>query len=123
MPADLLPAHLRAPKCRRCGQFVGLDEDELAIRHDTRSAGGLAVRCEGSFLPPAGEPPCLPSCTPVGTIGWPVPYERDKPHASTRVCNSPAHQEAASAWVHGITGHDGVFRTFARARRESGKLW
>ena len=70
-------------------------------------------------LPPHGDPPCMPSCRAVGTIGWPVPYERGKPHASTVVCDSPSHQDEARAWVHGITGHAGVFRSFAEARAEA----
>jgi hypothetical protein len=62
------------------------------------------------------EPPCLPTCRPVGTIGWPSRPSRDEAHASTVVCDSPSHQDGAREWVRGITGHAGVFRSFAEAR-------
>jgi hypothetical protein len=101
-------------RCRVCGKQVRLRADETAGRHDQ---AGQA--CPGTGLPPYGDPPCGPACRAVGTIGWPVPYERGKPHASTRVCDSPSHQDEARAWVHGITGHAGVFCSFAEARREA----
>jgi hypothetical protein len=102
-------------RCRVCAKPVRLRADETAGHH----AGKPGRPCPGVGHPPAGEPPCLPTCRPVGTVGWPVPYERGKPHASTHVCDSPSHQDQAAAWVHGITGHAGVFRTFAQARQES----
>lgn len=108
-------------KCRICGKPVRLRADGTVGRHDDPRArdDDRPIRtCPGTGLPPHGDPPCLPTCRPVGTIGWPVPYKRGKPHASTHVCDSPSHQDAARAWVHGITGHAGVFRTFAEARKE-----
>lgn len=107
-------------RCRVCAKTVRLRSDATAPAHDDKT--GQA--CPGAGLPPHGDPPCPPSCQAVGTIGWPVPFERTKPnerpkpHASTSVCNSPDHQDQARAWVHGITGHAGVFRTFAEARQE-----
>lgn len=101
-------------RCRVCGRPARLRADGLAGRHRDQS-GHL---CPGTALPPHGEPPCLPTCRPVGTIGYPVPYEPGKPHASTHVCDSPSHQDEAAAWVHAITGNAGVFRTFAQARKE-----
>ena len=101
-------------RCRVCGKTVRLRADDTAGRHDDESGR----QCPGTGLPPHGDPPCLPTCRMVGTIGWPVPYEREKPHASTHVCDSPSHQDEARAWVHGLTGHAGVFRTFAEARQE-----
>lgn len=99
-------------RCRICGTSVRLRADDTAGRHDAKDGR----QCPGTGLPPHGDPPCLPTCRPVGTIGWPVPYERGKPHASTHVCDSPSHQEEAHAWVHGHTGHAGVFLTFTEAK-------
>jgi len=99
-------------RCRVCGKSVRLRDDETAGKHD----GKTGRQCPGTGLPPVGDPPCLPTCRAVGTIGWPVPYERGKPHASTHVCDSPSHQDEASRWVYERTGHAGVFRTFAEAR-------
>jgi hypothetical protein len=99
-------------RCRVCAKSVRLRDDETAGRHADRTGR----QCPGTGLPPAGDPPCLPTCRPVGTIGWPVPYERGKPHASARVCDSPSHQDETRAWVYERTGHAGVFRTFAEAR-------
>lgn len=55
-----------------------------------------------------------------------VKCEQDKPHASTHVCIFPIRQDAATAWLHDITGHEGVSRTLAEActastRAETGK--
>lgn len=102
-------------RCRVCAKPVRLRADETAGRHD----GGYGVQCPGTGLPPAGDPPCPPSCRPVGTVGWPLTPERGEAHASTVVCDSPSHQEEARAWVHSITGHAGVFRSFAEARQEA----
>ena len=102
-------------RCRVCAKAVRLRDDETAGRHDDKT-GHL---CPGTGLPPHGDPPCTPTCRPVGTIGWPVPYERGKPHASARVCDSPSHQDETRTWVHDLTGHAGIFRTFAEARKET----
>ena len=99
-------------RCRVCAKAVRLRDDETAVLHGDKTGR----TCTGTGHPPAGDPPCLPTCRAVGTIGWPVPYERGKPHASARVCDSPFHQDETSAWVYGITGHAGVLRTFAEAR-------
>lgn len=101
-------------RCRVCAKPVRLRADDTAGQHDDKTGHP----CSGAGLPPAGEPPCLPTCVAIGTIGYPVPYERGKAHASTYVCDSPSHQDQAAAWVHGITGHAGVFRTFAEARKD-----
>jgi hypothetical protein len=102
-------------RCRVCARAVQLRADGTAGRHDDKSGR----ECPGTGHPAAGDPPCLPTCRPVGTIGWPVPLSaRGDAHASTVVCDSPSHQDEARAWVHGITGHAGVFRTFAEARAE-----
>lgn len=61
-------------------------------------------------------PPCTGSCTPVGTVGWPVPYRRGEAHASAQVCDLPRHQAQASRWVEAMTGHPGVFMSFEQAR-------
>lgn len=100
-------------RCRVCAKSVRLRDDETAGRHNDKTGR----QCPGTSLPPAGDPPCVPTCRPVGTVGWPVPYERGKPHASTHVCDSPSHQDEARAWVHERTGNAGVFRTFAEARQ------
>lgn len=100
-------------RCRVCSKPVRLRADDTAGRHDDKAGR----ECTGSGHPPAGDPPCLPTCRPVGTIGWPLTPARGEAHASTRVCDSPSHQDDARAWVHGITGHAGVFRSFAEARR------
>ena len=84
--------------------------------HQARTPAGLTFQCPGTGHPPAGDPPCTPACRPGGTIAWPLDYERGKPHASTHVCDSPSHQAEASQWVQGITGHEGVFRTFEQPR-------
>lgn len=99
-------------RCRVCAKPVRLRADDTAGRHQGQSGRP----CPGAGLPPHGDPPCLPTCRPVGTVGFPVPYEQGKPHASTQVCDSPSHQDEARAWVQAITGHAGVFRTFAEAR-------
>ena len=99
-------------RCRVCAKAVRLRDDETAGRHNDKTGR----QCRGTGLPPAGDPPCPPTCVPVGTIGWPVPYRRGEPHASTVVCDSLSHQEQAHAWVYERTGHAGVFRTFAEAR-------
>ena len=102
-------------RCRVCAKVVRLRDDETAGRHDDKTGR----QCPGTGLPPVGDPPCTPTCRPVGTIG--VPYEQGKPHASTHVCDSPSHQDEARAWVHGITGNAGVFRTFAEARQKASR--
>ena len=106
--------HLNTPRCRVCGGRVRMRADEMAGKH---TADG--VTCRGAGLPVAGEPPCLPACRPVGTIGYPVPYEPGRPHASTVICDSPSHRAEASEWVEGITGHAGVFRAYSGAGRPS----
>lgn len=108
-----------SPRCRVRGNQVRLRADDTAGKHDARSPGGLLVSCPGTGRPPGGEPPCLRACRPAGTMGWPVPCGPGKVHDSTHVCGSPAHQEEAGVWVHGTTGHDGVFRAFAAARAAS----
>ena len=102
-------------RCRVCARSVRLRADETVMGHND----GSNSACPGSHLPPHGDPPCPPTCRPVGTIGWPLKIVRDETHASTVVCDSPSHQDEARAWVHGITGHAGVFRSFAEARAEA----
>jgi hypothetical protein len=97
-------------RCRVCGKSVRVRADGTVGYHNDNSNS----QCPGTGLPPAGDPPCLPSCRPVGTIGWPPEgTRRGEAHASTVVCDSPSHQDEARTWVHGITGHSGVFRSFA----------
>ena len=100
-------------RCRVCAKPVRLRADETAGSHDDRTGR----KCDGIGRPPAGAPPCLPTCRPIGTIGWPLDLHAREACASTIVCDSPSHQDEARAWVHGITGHAGVFRTFADAKR------
>jgi len=101
-------------RCRVCGKAVRLRDDETARAHDEKTGRP----CPGTGLPPHGDPPCTPECEAIGTVGWPIPYQPGKPHASTRVCASEDHQEESREWVHGLTGHAGIFRTFAEARAE-----
>lgn len=105
-------------RCRVCGSAVNVCADGTAGRHTAagRNVTRYGTACPGTGHPPAGEPPCLPTCIPVGTIGWPVPIVRGEAHASAVVCDSPSHQDETRAWVHSITGHAGVFRTFEEAR-------
>lgn len=106
---------MNAPvRFRVCAGPVRLRSDGLAGRHDDKTGR----QCHGSYLPPAGDPPCLPACVAIGTIGWPVKPQRGEVHASTVICDSPSHQAEAQRWVYGITGHEGVFRTFEQARKE-----
>jgi len=103
-------------RCRVCAKAVRLRADGTAGVHDDKTRR----QCPGTGYPPAGDPLCLPACRPVGTIGWPLVLKAGEVHASTVVCDSPSHQDEARAWVHGITGHAGVFRTFAEARASHG---
>jgi hypothetical protein len=98
-------------RCRVCGKPVRLRLDEMAGSH----RGKNGHPCPGSGFPDAGAPPCLPTCNPAGTIGWPLEPQRDEAHLSTVVCDSPSHQRQASAWVEAGTGHAGVFRPFERS--------
>ena len=102
-------------RCRVCAKPVRLRADGAVMGHNDDTLRG----CPGSRLPPAGDPPCVATCRPVGTIGWPVNPQRDEAHASTVVCDSPSHQDEANAWVYSKTRHEGVFRTFAEARKAS----
>jgi len=99
-------------RCRTCAKSVRLRADGTVGVHDSKSG----QQCRGTGWPPAGDQPCLPTCVPVGTIGWPARLTAGEPHASTVVCDSLSHQEQAHAWVYELTGHAGVFRTFAEAR-------
>jgi hypothetical protein len=99
-------------RCRGCGKAARLRADDTVGAHN----GKDGRQCDGSYHPPAGDPPCMPTCRPVGTMAWPPEYVKGQSHASTHVCDSPAHQDEASRWVYGITGHAGVFRTFAETR-------
>ena len=100
-------------RCRVCARPVRLRDGYAATSHPRSGPP-----CPGTGRPPAGDPPCTPACRAIGTIGWPAILRAGEVHASTHVCDSPAHQDEARAWVHGITGHAGVFRTFAEARQE-----
>lgn len=115
-----MPRESDTPKCRECGKSVRLRLDETAGQHKTRTPAGLEYQCPGTGHPPAGDPPCLPTCVAVGFLGWPTvgQLKAGTVHASTHVCDSPSHQAEASAWVRGITGHDGVFEPFAKTRQE-----
>jgi len=72
-------------------------------------------QCGGSLLPPEGEPPCLPTCRRVGTIG------DEHARRSTSVCDSPSHQAEAKAWVYAATGQAGVFRAFPGPREQAAR--
>ena len=100
-------------RCRECGRSVRFRSDGTAGRHDGKDGGP----CPGAGRPPAGDPPCLPTCIPAGTVAWPAEYVRGQPHASTHVCDSPSHQAQAREWVRGRTGRPGVYRPFPQARR------
>jgi hypothetical protein len=39
----------------------------------------------------------------------PTGYDRDRPHASTTVCERPECQQKAHFWVQGITGETAVY--------------
>ena len=96
-------------RCRVCAKPVRLVPTRLPAATTTlrpRVLPAPAIRLRVTRVRFA-VPPCRP-------IGWPVRLAGDGPHASTVVCDSPSHQDEARAWVHGITGHAGVFRRFAQ---------
>lgn len=100
-----------AARCRRCGKPVKLRADETVMPHDDYALR----RCTGTGLPAAGEPPCPPSCEPVGYICWPPDVPRPgEAHRSAVACGREDHQREADAWVTAGTGHHGVFRPFIR---------
>ncbi len=41
-------------------------------------------------------------------------YDRDKPHASTWVCDRPECRQRAQQWVAATTNEEAVFRLFSR---------
>lgn len=99
----------KKPRCRVCGRRVRMLIDATAGKH-----GGSGGTCQGYRRPVQGAPPCTDACNRIGTVG--VPYVPGKPHASTRVCDSPSHRAEASAWVERLTGQPGVFTPFRPAR-------
>jgi hypothetical protein len=61
---------------------------------------------------------CLRNHPAAGTIGYPAPLPEGYtgPHASVRTCGAAACVDSANRYIQKVTGHRGVFRTFAEAR-------
>lgn len=97
--------------CRRCGKTARLRQDDTIGPHADRQG----QPCPGAGHPAAWDPPCLPTCQLVGTIGH--QHVQGQPHRSTVVCDSPAHQQQAHVWVREATGQDGVFTPFPQRAR------
>jgi len=106
------------PHVKRCGVRVG----RLSVKLGAVLAGvRLPDRVQSSKEPLMTKPlyeRCMDQHRAVGTIGYPRPFLRgyEGPHASVRTCGAAACLASANRYIRGITGHDGVFRTFEESR-------
>jgi hypothetical protein len=61
---------------------------------------------------------CWDTHRQTGTLGYPREYEPGKPHCSMAVCDDPKCRASANRAVRKVTGHDGVYLSYQRARQE-----